>query len=151
TDETFAAAQRWRFRHLFVDEFQDASPLSVRLVAAWLGERRDLCVVGDPSQAIYGFAGADPSFLEDFALHFPGGTSVRLAVNYRPTPQVVRTAAAVLGRNEPRVAVQSTRDDGPIPTVHVFNDDAAEAAAIARTFVAAHRDGVAWERMAVLF
>jgi DNA helicase-2/ATP-dependent DNA helicase PcrA len=151
TDETFAAAQRWRFRHLFVDEFQDASPLSVRLVAAWLGDRRDLCVVGDPAQAIYGFAGADPSFLEDFAQHFPGGTSVRLQVNYRSTPQVVRTASAVLGRNERPGEVRSVRDDGPMPTMHVFNDDAAEAAGASRTFVAAHRDGVAWEHMAVLF
>jgi DNA helicase II / ATP-dependent DNA helicase PcrA len=151
TDDIFADAQRWRFRHLFVDEFQDASPLSVRLVAAWLGDRRDLCVVGDPAQAIYGFAGADPSFLEDFAQHFPGGTSIRLQVNYRSTPQVVRTAAAVLGRNEQPVAVRSTRDDGPMPTTHVFDNDDAEAAGVARAFIAAHRDGVAWEHMAVLF
>jgi DNA helicase-2/ATP-dependent DNA helicase PcrA len=151
TDDNFAAAQRWRFRHLFVDEFQDASPLSVRLVAAWLGDRRDLCVVGDPAQAIYGFAGADPSFLDEFGLHFPGGTSVRLAVNYRSTPQVVRTAAAVLGPNQPPFAVQSTRDDGPVPVMHVFNNDAAEATGVAHAFVASHRDGVAWEKMAVLF
>jgi DNA helicase-2/ATP-dependent DNA helicase PcrA len=151
TDETFAAAQRWRFRHLFVDEFQDASPLSVRLVAAWLGDRRDLCVVGDPAQAIYGFAGADPSFLDDFAQHFPGGTSVRLQVNYRSTPQVVRTAAAVLGRREQSREVQSTRDDGPMPTTHVFDDDDAEATGVARAFSSAHLDGVPWEHMAVLF
>jgi DNA helicase-2/ATP-dependent DNA helicase PcrA len=151
TDETFAVAQRWRFRHLFVDEFQDASPLSVRLVASWLGDRRDLCVVGDRAQAIYGFAGADPSFLEDFAQHFPGGTSVRLQVNYRSTPQVVDTAAAVLARNEPRPAVRAVRDDGPVPTMHAFKDDAAEAAAVARAFTTSHRDGVAWEQMAVLF
>ena len=57
----FAAAQRWRFRHLFVDEFQDASAAQFRLLRAWLGDRRDLCVVGDPDQAIYGFRGADAS------------------------------------------------------------------------------------------
>ena len=61
TDAEFQAAQRWRFRHLFVDEFQDVNPAQFRLVRAWLGDRPDLCVVGDADQAIYGFAGADPS------------------------------------------------------------------------------------------
>ena len=56
----FAAAQRWRFRHLFVDEFQDVNPLQFRLLERWLGDRRDLCVVGDPNQAIYSWNGADP-------------------------------------------------------------------------------------------
>jgi DNA helicase-2/ATP-dependent DNA helicase PcrA len=150
-DETFADAQRWRFRHLFVDEFQDASPLSVRLVAAWLGDRTDLCVVGDPAQAIYGFAGADPSFLDDFAQHFPGGTTVRLHANYRSTPQVVATAAAVLARGHSGPAAEATRADGPIPTAHVFTNDVEEAAAVARAFAEARREGVAWQQMAVLF
>src|SRR5262249_26703144 len=150
-DETFADAQHWRFRHLFVDEFQDASPLSVRLVAAWLGKRTDLCVVGDPAQAIYGFAGADPSFLDDFTQHFPGGVTVRLQANYRSTPQVVATAAAVLARDRTAPAAHATRADGPVPTAHVFIDDAEEAAAVARAFVSARREGVAWEQMAVLF
>ena len=59
----FAASQRWRFRHLFVDEFQDVNPLQFRLLEAWRGGRPDLCVVGDPNQAIYGWNGADPSLL----------------------------------------------------------------------------------------
>src|SRR5204863_6187106 len=66
-DPDFAAAQRWRFRHLFVDEFQDATPLQIRLLRAWLGDRSDVCVVGDGAQAIYAFAGADASPLVDFA------------------------------------------------------------------------------------
>ena len=59
----FAAAQRWRFQHLFVDEFQDVNPLQLRLLDAWRGDRCDLCVVGDPHQAIYGWNGADAGFL----------------------------------------------------------------------------------------
>ena len=81
--------QRWRFRHLFVDEFQDISPAQFRLVRAWLGDRTDLCVVGDPNQAIYGFAGADSDLLTAFPRHFPGARVVRLGCNYRSTPQVV--------------------------------------------------------------
>ncbi len=71
-DHEFAATQRWRFRHLFVDEFQDVSRAQLRLLQAWLGTRDDLCVVGDPDQAIYSFAGADSRYLTAFADHFPG-------------------------------------------------------------------------------
>ena len=67
TAHDFADAQHWRFRHLFVDEFQDVNPLQFRLLEAWRGERYDLFVVGDPQQAIYGWNGADPSFLLDIA------------------------------------------------------------------------------------
>ena len=96
-DDDFAAAQRWRFRHLFVDEFQDATPLQLRLLRAWLGDRPDLCVVGDGAQAIYAFAGADASPLVDFARHFPGGRTVALAYNYRSTDAIVAVAEAALG------------------------------------------------------
>ena len=90
-DADFAAAQRWRFRHLFVDEFQDASPAQFRLLRAWLGDRSDLCVVGDGDQAIYGFAGADPTFLVRFTAQFPPERFpdvgvVRLGSNYRSHP-----------------------------------------------------------------
>src|SRR5204863_9581590 len=60
-DADFGKVQRWRFRHLFVDEFQDVNPLQHRLLMAWLGDGIDLCVVGDPNQAIYGWNGADPT------------------------------------------------------------------------------------------
>ncbi len=81
TDRAFAARQRWRFRHLFVDEFQDVNPAQQRLLDAWLGvapgaavvsEPVDLCVVGDPNQAIYAWNGADPRFLTQFAPPLPG-------------------------------------------------------------------------------
>src|SRR3954469_16020074 len=65
-DPEFGAAQRWRFRHVHVDEFQDATPLQLALLRAWLDARPDLCAVGDPAQAIYAFAGADASPLRDF-------------------------------------------------------------------------------------
>ena len=91
-DAEFAATQRWRFRHLFVDEFQDVSRAQLRLLRSWLGEGDDLCVVGDPDQAIYSFAGADPGYLTRFDEHFPGATTVRLDVNYRSTPEIVDAA-----------------------------------------------------------
>jgi DNA helicase-2/ATP-dependent DNA helicase PcrA len=153
TDPAFAAAQRWRFRHFFVDEFQDATPLQVRLLRAWLGDRSDLCVVGDVAQAIYGFAGADAAPLATFAAHFPGGTVIDLTQNYRSTPQVVAVAEAVLGRTSgvERPPMRAMRPDGDAPGCHAYADEHAEAAAVAQRCRDAFVSGVPWHDMAVLF
>lgn len=154
-DEVFAAAQRWRFRHLFVDEFQDATPLQVRLLRAWLGGRDDLCVVGDTAQAIYGFAGGDAAVLGSFDRHFPGGTTIRLTRNYRSTPQVVAASAAVLPPHDeggdPSAPVRAVRPDGEPLRLTGYADDAAEAAAVAQACWRAFTHGVPWDRIAVLF
>jgi DNA helicase-2/ATP-dependent DNA helicase PcrA len=148
-DDTFAAAQRFRFRSLFVDEFQDASAAQVRLVRAWLGDRPDLCVVGDDAQAIYSFAGADPGPLREFGAQFPGGVSIRLGANYRSTAPIVAAAAAVLDR--PRVRVDAPRGDGPVPEILPFEDEDAEAAGIASLLKRARARGINWSDMAVLY
>ncbi|HEX8804174.1 MAG TPA: ATP-dependent helicase, partial [Acidimicrobiales bacterium] len=109
TDAAFAATQRWRFRHLFVDEFQDVNALQMQLLDAWRGDRYDLCVVGDPRQAIYGWNGADARFLDGFQARYPPAEVVALERNYRSTPQVLAAAADVLR------AARS--DDGPVRAV----------------------------------
>jgi DNA helicase-2/ATP-dependent DNA helicase PcrA len=88
-DRQFASVMRWRFRHLFVDEFQDINPLQLKLLESWRAGRPDLCVVGDPSQSIYGWNGADPDILRNIEQHVPGIAIVRLAANHRSSPQVV--------------------------------------------------------------
>jgi DNA helicase-2/ATP-dependent DNA helicase PcrA len=156
-DTEFAAAQRWRFRHLFVDEFQDASAAQLRLLRAWLGDRTDLCVVGDPDQAIYGFAGADASYLAGFrrvfpADHFPTVGVVRLGSNYRSTPQVVSAASAVLGPpGRRRPPVRAARPDGPLPTFTEYHTADDEARGVARTLRSAESAQLPWSRMAVLY
>ena len=90
TSPSRSAAQ---YRHFVVDEYQDVNPLQQRLLDAWLGGRDDLCVVGDASQTIYSFTGADPDYLLDFARPLsPTPTVVRLVRDYRSTPQVVGLA-----------------------------------------------------------
>ncbi|MFI5052816.1 MAG: ATP-dependent DNA helicase UvrD2 [Acidimicrobiia bacterium] len=156
-DPEFAAAQRWRFRHLFVDEFQDASAAQFRLVRAWLGDRSDLCVVGDGDQAIYGFAGADSSYLVRFRRHFPPERfpavgMVQLGSNYRSTPQIVGAASAVLGPpGKGRPAIRAARPDGPAPEITEYPTDEAEASGVARALRAAHEPDRRWSRMAVLY
>ncbi|HTD49214.1 MAG TPA: ATP-dependent helicase, partial [Acidimicrobiia bacterium] len=152
-DADFAAAQRWRFRHFFVDEFQDATPLQARLLRSWLGDRADLCVVGDGAQAIYAFAGADTSPLTDFARHFSGGRTLCLVYNYRSTNRVVEVAEAALGpasgveRDPPRPVRPAER---PV-TIVAYDDDAHEAAMVADACWHEFTGGVPWHRMGILF
>jgi len=150
TDEEFVATQRWRFRHLFVDEFQDVNPVQFRLLAGWLGERNDLCVVGDPNQAIYSWNGADPRLLNNFSNLFAGSTTIRLDDNYRSTPQVLAVANAVLaggGSDEP---LRAHAEDGSAPTVTSYIDDVAEARGIAGRIRRLHSSTQPWSDFAVL-
>ena len=110
SDPEFAASARWRFRHLFVDEYQDVNPAQVRLLDAWLGDNDDLCVVGDPDQAIYAWNGSDPRALIDFPRRYPGSQVVRLAVNYRSTDAVLAVASSVLTA-EPTLGAGPRSDD----------------------------------------
>jgi DNA helicase-2/ATP-dependent DNA helicase PcrA len=151
TDGEFQAAQRWRFRHLFVDEFQDANPAQFRLVRAWLGDRPDLCVVGDGDQAIYGFAGADASYLTGFGGYFRDAAVVRLGTNYRSSPQVVSASAAVLAADGAPAAVRSRQPDGPLPTVTAYPTDQAEAKGVASALRRAQAPERVWSSVAVLY
>ncbi|HEX2701627.1 MAG TPA: ATP-dependent DNA helicase UvrD2 [Acidimicrobiales bacterium] len=149
-DAEFAAAQRWRFRHLFVDEFQDVNPVQFRLLQGWLGERTDLCVVGDPNQAIYAWNGADPTLLTEFARHFPTAETIQLDHNYRSTPQLVAVGRTVLPGGGGDVDVTATRPEGAAPVVRRFDTDVDEASGVARALRRAHAPGVAWSSLAVL-
>jgi len=150
-DAAFAAAQRWRFRHFFVDEFQDINPAQHRLLEAWRDGRPDLCLVGDPNQAIYGWNGADPTFLTDVARFYPGSLIVRLTHNYRSTPQIVAAADRVLKSDgDMSPSPIASRPDGALPAITAFDDEHAEARGIAA--LVRDRRGLArsWNHIAVL-
>ncbi len=133
-DDGYAAAIRWRYRHLHVDEMQDVNPLQFELLRAWRGDRNDLFVVGDPNQAIYGWNGADPNLLRQFVRREPDATVIELRDNYRSTPQILAVASSlVTGRG-----LTAGRGDGPVPRITAYPDDRAEAAGIAAAVRAAH-------------
>jgi len=135
------------FRHFVVDEFQDVNPLQKLLLEAWLGDRDDLCVVGDPNQVIYSFTGATSSYLTGFTADFPGATVVRLVRDYRSTPQVVAVANQLIKSAAPLAA---QRPPGPRPVLTEYPHDAAEAAGVADRVRALTAAGVPTREIAVL-
>ncbi|HEX3193077.1 MAG TPA: ATP-dependent helicase, partial [Streptosporangiaceae bacterium] len=135
------------FRHFVVDEYQDVNPLQKLLLEAWLGDRDDLCVVGDPNQVIYSFTGATSTYLTGFTAEFPAATVVRLVRDYRSTPQVVAVANQ-LARSASPLAAQ--RPSGPRPVLTEYPDDAAEAAGLAHRVRALMTAGVPAREIAIL-
>ena len=141
-----AAEMRDRYRYFVVDEFQDVNPLQKLLLDVWAGDRDDVCVVGDPRQTIYSFTGATSGYLTGFAAEYPHATVVKLVRNYRSTPEVVdcanrlaqgrtgwgrggRAGLAPQGDGGPPLVAQ--RASGPPAEFSEYDDEAAEAAAVA--------------------
>lgn len=146
---------RSQYRYFVVDEYQDVSPLQQRLLELWLGDRDDLCVVGDVSQTIYSFAGANAGYLAHFTDRYPSATKVELVRDYRSTPQVVDIANRLLtikGRMSPgAVRLQAQRPSSAPVQFHQYDDDAAEATAVARQIRALVDEGVPLSEIAILF
>ena len=143
---------RSRYRSFVVDEYQDVTPLQQRLLDAWLGGRDDLCVVGDAQQTIYSFTGATPSYLLEFRRRFPAATEVRLVRDYRSTPQVVALANGVLKTaSGPKLELIGQRADGPAPSFFEYDDEPAEATAVARRCAELVAAGTPAGEIAVLY
>jgi DNA helicase-2/ATP-dependent DNA helicase PcrA len=155
-DAAVAEEFRDRYRCFVVDEYQDVTPLQQRVLAAWLGDRDDLTVVGDANQTIYSFTGATPRFLLDFSRRFPDATVVRLERDYRSTPQVVSLANQVIAAARGRVAgsklqLSGQRAPGPAPSFHEHPDETAEAAAVAASITRLIESGTPASEIAVLY
>ncbi len=151
-DERVAAQVRRQYKWFVVDEYQDVSPIQHALLELWLGGRDELCVVGDPAQTIYSFAGANADYLRDFPRRHEGTTSIERVRNYRSTPEVVAAANSLLaGTPSAGVSLQAQSPSGPDVTFTPYADEVAEAAAVADWLGERHRHGVPWSQMAVLF
>jgi DNA helicase-2/ATP-dependent DNA helicase PcrA len=116
-----------QYRYFTVDEYQDISPLQQSLLETWLGERDELCVVGDPRQTIYSFAGATSSYLTGFLNRFPDASVIELDRNYRSSFEIVELA----NRIAPELPLTSVRQLSSRPKVTAFASASAESAAVA--------------------
>ncbi|NBR64629.1 MAG: ATP-dependent helicase [Micrococcales bacterium] len=139
-----------QYRFFTVDEYQDISPLQQELLDTWLGDRSDLCVVGDPNQTIYSFTGASATFLENFESRYPGANVISLTKNYRSTPEIIQIANR-LRSNQNLGPLESVRPTGLTPQVQSFEDRAAECAWIANQIKDARSKGVQASQIAVLY
>jgi DNA helicase II / ATP-dependent DNA helicase PcrA len=152
TQEEVAEEFRGRYRWFSVDEYQDTNPIQQALLEAWLGERRDLAVVGDEDQTIYTFTGASSEYLTGFTRRWPDATVVRLEENYRSSPEVLSMANRLLARDGRRRSkrLAATRPSGPEPAVHAFESADAEAAALVAEVRRLTGLGVVADEIAVL-
>ena len=126
---------RDQYRFFTVDEYQDVSPLQQRLLNAWLGNRDEICVVGDAAQTIYTFAGATSQFLLDFTQRYPKAPVVRLTRGYRSTPEIIETANRILkaGSTHGDHELTSMNERGEELELHSFATSQAEVNSVVDT------------------
>ncbi len=128
-DANYAEARHWKFKDLFVDEFQDVNPLQFALLQAWLGSSSSLTVVGDPCQAIYSWNGADARFLNDFEQYFSNSQTVILKDNFRSSPEILALSSSILPMME---RLDPKMQSGRLPTIRAESDEHEEARSVAR-------------------
>ena len=138
---------RAQYRFFTIDEFQDISPLQFELLREWLGDRSDLCVVGDPRQTIYTFAGASQGFLNGFESHFENTNSIELSNNYRSGSSIVNLANKLM---QDLPAMTSITGVGQIQS-ESYTNESQEAAAVAAMISEDLGQGIPANEVAVLF
>lgn len=158
-----------QYRFFTVDEYQDVSPLQRALLDAWLGERTDLCVVGDPNQTIYSFAGATNRYLLQFTKEFPRAKVFRLEENFRSSPEILTAANKLMADREGALHLRSvapdaveavkadhaespsSRERSTPPTVVHCGNEVDEAEFVAANIGERLREGVDAAQIAVLY
>ena len=138
---------RSQYRYFTVDEYQDVSPLQQRLLNLWLGNRKEICVVGDPDQSIFSFAGSSNEYLLDFTKRYPEAEVLRLNRNYRSTSQIVNVANRIMDRE--LISVRGSGDVNVRLTAH--GNEGVESEKLTERIIALIKSGVDSREIAVLF
>jgi superfamily I DNA/RNA helicase len=147
-------ACRAKYQYVMVDEYQDTNAAQFKLVQALTKEHRNLCVVGDDDQSIYGWRGAEISNLLDMEKYLPEVKVIKLEQNYRSTNTILQAANAIIKHNVRRRGKQlwSQKGDGPKISLHTFTDDEAEARTVVELIEYARvTQRIAWSDQAILF
>jgi DNA helicase II / ATP-dependent DNA helicase PcrA len=147
-------ACRAKYRYVMVDEYQDTNTAQFNLIHALTREHRNLCVVGDDDQSIYGWRGAEIANLLDMEKHFPEVKVIKLEQNYRSTNTILSAANALIKNNVRRRGkhLWSQKGDGPKITLHTFKSDDEEARCVVELIEYARLTRRAqWSDQAILF
>ena len=139
-----------QYRYFTIDEYQDISPIQQRLINAWLGTRQDICVVGDPAQTIYSFAGATPVFLNSFTQRFPEAEVIRLTTGYRSTPEITFAANSLLRAGTMGQELVAFNSHGSKPMVTGYSDETAEIRGVMDEITQLMSTGTAPQEIAIL-
>jgi DNA helicase-2/ATP-dependent DNA helicase PcrA len=139
-----------QYRYFTIDEYQDISPIQQRLINAWLGSRQDICVVGDPAQTIYSFAGATPVFLNTFTQRFPEAEIIRLSTGYRSTPEIIFAANALLRHASMGQELVATNEHGDKPAVTGYSDESSEIAGVLKEITELLAGGTPAQEISIL-
>ena len=139
-----------QYRYFTIDEYQDISPLQQRVINSWLGSRQEICVVGDPAQTIYSFAGATPVFLNTFTQRFPDAEVIRLTSGYRSTPEITLMANTVLRSASMGQELVAQNEHGAKPTVAAYKDESAEIAGVVKDIGTLLSEGAPAQEVAIL-
>jgi DNA helicase II / ATP-dependent DNA helicase PcrA len=126
---------QYRFKYILVDEYQDTNRVQYLLIKELARLNRNVCVVGDDAQSIYGFRGADIKNILDFEKDYPDCAIHRLEQNYRSTKTILAAAGSVIKRNSNQIpkTLWTENDEGEQVTVHTCSDDREEGYRIVST------------------
>ena len=151
-----SARARWqkRIEHLLVDEFQDTSRVQLELVKLLANKKRNVCVVGDDDQSIYGWRGADVGNILEFGSHFPGAKLIKLETNYRSRAPILEIANAVIAGSSNRrheKKLRAARRGGDAVRRCACENPRAEARFVVREIRQLRDENVRLEQIAVLY
>lgn len=147
--ETFAT----QFKYVMVDEYQDTNKIQASIVEQFASHHNNILVVGDDAQSIYSFRAANIKNILDFEKRYGDAQVFRLEVNYRSTPEILAVANNVIANNvnQYEKELRSVKKTFTKPEVHSFVDQQEEARAIADRILELRDEGIAFDKMAVLF
>lgn len=147
--------QKWQhqFEHILIDEYQDTNAVQYELIKLLINEKRNLCVVGDDSQSIYSFRGADYTNILNFERDFPGATVVKLEQNYRSTNAILNLANTLITHNVHRTDknLWTANGDGVEPVLWQAYSESEEAMMIADEIARQIAAGRSYQDMAILY
>ena len=142
-----------RFRYIMVDEYQDTNTSQYELVAMLAAKYKNLCVVGDDDQSIYGWRGANIRNILDFEKDFPDTTVIKLEQNYRSTKKILEAANAVIHHNQTRKdkTLWTENDSGSILHIYKADNEYDECRFVAEKILELEKQGKTRNQMAVLY
>ena len=142
-----------QFQFILVDEYQDTNKLQGDLIDLLGARHKNVMVVGDDSQSIYAWRGADFRNILEFPKHYAGAQTYKIEVNYRSTPEILEVANAAIAPNVNQFAKQlaPARKSGSKPVLVTCGDGNEQAAFVAQRVLELREEGVPMEKMAVLY